>query len=85
MRLIFERPAVKALRRMPAKEATVLMSRLKRIADSPFEHHAGATSIKGGKDWFRARHGDWRALYRIDRSNQVMRVEHVLHRKEAYR
>lgn len=85
MRLIFERPAVKALRRMPAREATALIARLKRIAGSPFEHHADATSIKGGKDWFRVRHGDWRALYRIERTNQVMYVEHVLHRKDAYR
>jgi mRNA interferase RelE/StbE len=85
VRLVLEKAATKGLRRMPSKTAKALVERLKAIAAAPFAHHADAKPLGGGKDWFRVRQGDWRALYRIDRSDDTVVVEDVLHRKDAYR
>jgi mRNA-degrading endonuclease RelE of RelBE toxin-antitoxin system len=41
--------------------------------------------MEGSKDSFRVRHGDWRAVYVVDRAADVVRVERIGHRSEVYR
>jgi len=70
---------------MPSKAAAALVERLKRIAADPFGHHPDAKRLVGVRDGFRVRHGDWRAIYRIDRAADAVYVEDVVQRKDAYR
>jgi mRNA interferase RelE/StbE len=84
MQLVYEKAAVKRLERMQPKLAAAFRTELARIAASPFATHANVAALVGTKDGFRLRHGDWRALYRIDRQAQTMFVEAVLPRGGAY-
>jgi mRNA interferase RelE/StbE len=83
MRLILSPQAAKALRRMPRHDAQALLDRVKAIAADPFGAHPFAKAFGGGAG--RVRHGDWRAVYRLDTSRGEMVVSRIAHRREAYR
>ena len=83
--IVYEKRAAKALRKMRTKQATLLMLALRAIAVDPFASNPNIKRLKGAKDAFRYRVADFRAIYRIDREAQVMRVELVKPRGEAYK
>lgn len=85
MRLVWERQAIKDMARIPPKAAKAIRATLQIIAAQPFAPHPQAKTLAGQKDWFRVRHGDWRALYRLDRPSQTLIVERVKTRGDAYR
>lgn len=70
---------------MPAKPAAAMIAALERIAQDPFARHANVKPLAGVKDGFRLRHGDWRALYRLDRAAGQMIVEIVGARGDVYK
>ena len=39
----------------------------------------------GGSDFWRIRVGDYRVLYKINDAERIVKVERILHRREAYR
>jgi mRNA-degrading endonuclease RelE of RelBE toxin-antitoxin system len=84
MRLLLEKAARKGLGRMPDK-AEAMLRRLEHFAANPFAIHSNVEAMKGMKDAFRLQQGDWRAVYRIDRSADEMRVVLVDVRGSVYR
>jgi mRNA interferase RelE/StbE len=52
------------------------------LADNP--RPTGCKKLKGFKDQWRIRIGDWRVLYIVDGANQDGTVMHVAHRREVY-
>ncbi|HWK43548.1 MAG TPA: type II toxin-antitoxin system RelE/ParE family toxin [Stellaceae bacterium] len=69
---------------MPLADAEALIAALEAIAAG----HLGSLDIKALKDTaasYRLRHGDWRAVYRIDAAVDVLYVERAGHRREIYR
>lgn len=76
--------ARKALARIPHRDAMSLISKLRAVAADPFGNHPAATRLAGSED-YRLRQGDWRALYRIDRVDNVLVVDAIAHRREVYR
>jgi mRNA-degrading endonuclease RelE of RelBE toxin-antitoxin system len=85
MDLVLEKAARKGLDRMPAKAADALLKRLETIAVDPFAPHANVVRMQGEKDAFRLRQGDWRAVYRIVRQANEMRVVLIDVRGSVYR
>ena len=85
MRLVIKKAAAKTLRRMQSKVATAIIAEMERIAAEPFDRHPQAKPLKGLAGMFRLRHGDWRAVYRIDRVAETVSLEDVRKREEAYR
>lgn len=85
MRLLLEKAARKGLDRMPAKAADRMLMRLEQIAADPFALHPSVKPLEGMRDVFRLRQGDWRAVYRIVRSDNEMRVVLVDVRGSVYR
>jgi mRNA-degrading endonuclease RelE of RelBE toxin-antitoxin system len=60
--------------------------RLDEIAADPFARHANVKRYQeGGLDSFRLRHGQWRAIYRIDRKAQQVQVRIIDTRGSVYR
>ena len=51
----------------------------------PFAEHPNVKSLRGELNAFRLRQGDWRALYRVDRATQQVRVYVIDTRARAYR
>jgi mRNA interferase RelE/StbE len=85
MRLVLTRAAQRGLGRISPKLRAALIERLEAIAEQPFAKHRNVERIKGERDAFRLRQGDWRAKYRIDRKTAVMRVLVVEPRGSVYR
>ena len=52
------------------------------LADNP--RPTGCKKLKGFKDQWRIRIGDWRVLYIIGAETKTVTVMHVAHRREVY-
>lgn len=85
MKLAFGRQAAKVLGRMPTKKAAAIRKARESIAAAPFAKHANVKPLGSIEDGFRLRAGDWRVLYRLDRTQQTMFVELVKPRGDAYK
>jgi mRNA-degrading endonuclease RelE of RelBE toxin-antitoxin system len=85
MKLVLTRAAQRRLGHMSPKLRRALIERLEAIAEEPFARHLSVERIKGERDAFRLRQGDWRAIYRIDRKASEMRVLAVEPRGSVYR
>jgi mRNA-degrading endonuclease RelE of RelBE toxin-antitoxin system len=85
MNLLLEKAARNGLDRMTAKAMEAMLTRLEQIAANPFAKHSNVEAMKGAKDAFRLRQGDWRAVYRLDRGADEMRVVLVDVRGSVYR
>jgi mRNA interferase RelE/StbE len=82
---VLARGAQRGLGKIGPKMRAALVERLEGIAEEPFANHPNVERIKGERDAFRLRQGDWRAIYRIDREAGEMRVLVVVSRGSAYR
>jgi mRNA interferase RelE/StbE len=56
--------------------------RILALAENP--RPAGCKKLKGYKDHWRIRIGDWRVVYFIDDSAKFVSVTRVAHRREVY-
>ena len=52
------------------------------LADDP--RPAGARKLRGSKDSWRIRVGDWRVVYIVDDAARLVRITRVAHRREVY-
>ncbi|MGB7555501.1 MAG: type II toxin-antitoxin system RelE/ParE family toxin [Candidatus Korobacteraceae bacterium] len=63
-----------------------LFSRMDRkilaLADNP--RPAGCKKLKGYKDQWRVRVGDWRVVYIIDDDAKLISITRIAHRREVY-
>ena len=85
LELVIEKRAARRVMDLPPSGRRTLLARLARIAAAPFATHANVTHMKGEQDLFRLRQGDFRAVYRVDRVAQQVRVLVVEKRSEVYR
>jgi len=85
VRLILSPRAVKSLAAMPKRDRAGLMTKIETFAANPFAPLAAARPLKGSKDAVRIRQGDWRAICRLDRDDDLVIVEAIGHRSEIYR
>jgi mRNA-degrading endonuclease RelE of RelBE toxin-antitoxin system len=83
--IVFEKQAAKALRGIQRKTANAIMEAIRAIAAEPFARYANVERIKGIKDTFRLRRGDWRAVYAINRNSNMLTEQTVKTRGKAYK
>src|SRR5258706_2872583 len=77
--------AAKQLASVPADKRRVIVERLEVVAQDPFAPNPNLKPLKGVKNTYRLRVGDWRASYLIIRIDRVLRVIEVASRGGAYR
>ena len=77
--------AIDALKRQPANVKARVRAVVADIAADPFAKRPRTSPLKGEKDAFRYRFGDWRLLYTIDRAARVVIVVDFKPRGKAYR
>ena len=75
----YTRTAIKALKKMPAKDRNAIMAKLDSYAAGGVED---IVALKGS-DLFRLRHGNWRAIFEED--GTVIAVLKIANRREVYR
>ena len=83
MKLVIEADALKALLRMPKRDADGLREKLRLFAADPYDKHPWAKAFGSGSG--RIRHGDWRAVYEIDGQKIAVVVLKIGNRKEVYK
>lgn len=82
--MIFSPAAAKALTKAPKKMATDLVAKLQQVAVDPTGQHPWAKRLTD-QPGFRARQGDWRAIYRLDNAAGEMIVDRIAKRDEVYK
>ena len=82
--VLLERQAEKEIRSLPLKILRRIDKCLMSLASESWPR--GALKLKGkeGEGW-RIKTGDYRILYTVDKTQQVIRVYRIKHRREAYR
>jgi mRNA-degrading endonuclease RelE of RelBE toxin-antitoxin system len=85
MQLIVSAVAAKDLAALPGRDRRALFDKVQAFAADPFATHPAARPMRGRSDRIRVRHGDWRALCRIDSAAATVTLERVGHRREIYR
>lgn len=79
----FVRSARKDLERLPDAVLQRVFPRIEALADTP--RPAGCRKLRGAKDLWRIRVGDYRVVYQIDDGILLVEVRSVGDRKDVYR
>jgi mRNA interferase RelE/StbE len=82
-RIEIEAEAERDLRRMPRNTARRIRSKLVALAEDPFARNRNVKKLSGRDAW-RLRIGDWRALYTVDTENHMISVMVIRPRGSAY-
>lgn len=85
LKLIVSAVAAKALAELPRRDRQALFGKVEAFATDPFATHPAARPMRGQEERIRVRHGDWRAVCRVDRAAATVILERVAHRREIYR
>lgn len=85
MRIAWHREPLKVLRRMQRAKAEDIVEAVERIAADPSAPNNNIRPLRGVREGFRVRIGDWRASYTLDRADGVLTVIEVAPRGGAYR
>lgn len=80
--LRFTTRALRDLKRLDAPTRVRVLERIKRYIEEP---PVRAIRLKGVHDTLRIRVGDWRVLFVYESSANVVEIQRVVHRSEAYR
>ncbi|MGB9663170.1 MAG: type II toxin-antitoxin system RelE family toxin [Moorellaceae bacterium] len=83
MRLEITEPAQKDLADLDIKTQRRIKAALDRLLSYP--QAVDLKKLKGSRDMWRLRVGDWRVILRLDREQGVLYVLRIRHRREAYR
>jgi mRNA interferase RelE/StbE len=82
-RLQLSSRAEKDLNRLQGATWERVRDALVALRDDPRPH--GSKKMRGAEDSYRIRIGDYRAVYDVDDSKQIVIVQRVRHRREVYR
>ena len=82
-KISFARTARKELENLPIAIADRALSRIEKLAANP--RPRGATKLRGRKNLWRIRIGDYRVIFSIDDKSEEIDITHIRHRREVYR
>jgi len=82
-RVFLERAAEKDLKSLPLKLHNRIIVALQALAKNP--RPSGCRKLTGSDSDWRIRVSDYRIVYEIDDSAEIVRVNRVRHRREVYR
>jgi mRNA interferase RelE/StbE len=72
----------KELESLPNSVLARVVRKLESLAHDP--RPAGCKKLKGYKDHWRLRIGDWRVVYIVDDAARLVSVTRIAHRREVY-
>lgn len=77
-----KKSAIKQLSKLPTKEALWLSNELSKLSNNP--RPEGCKKLKGNKNQYRIRVGNYRAVYNIDDQILIVEVTKIGDRKDIY-
>jgi mRNA interferase RelE/StbE len=81
--VLLEQAAERDLKKLPSEMFKRIISKIKELARNPKPQWS--RKIKGSKNDWRIRVGDYRILYEIDARAKKINVMRIRHRKDVYR
>ena len=81
--VVLTESAEKDLYKLPAKTITRIIELLKSLEENPRPH--GCKKLKGYKNYWRIRVGDYRIIYAIEEVILLVDVREIGHRKNIYK
>ena len=75
--------ARKELEGLPNSVLPRAVRKMESLGDNP--RPAGCKKLKGYRDQWRVRVGDWRVVYIIDDAAKLISVTRIAHRREVYK
>lgn len=81
-KVFFKKSAVKELAHLPTSIIMRIKLVTQKIAIDPFLQ--GTKSLKGYKNLYRIRTGDYRIVYLVERQIKIVTITKIAHRKEVY-
>jgi mRNA interferase RelE/StbE len=81
--VIIDRPAAKAIKSLDRAIAERIRNQLRKLALNPYDSRITG-KVRMSEDERKSRVGDWRILFRVDKTNQVVKVTAVKPRRRAY-
>ncbi len=82
-RIEVARSALKSLARIPQPYQRRIRDRIRTLATNP--RPPGVKKLRGDRDYYRIRIGDYRVLYTVNDKERIVRIAVIAHRREAYR
>ena len=79
-RLLIKPSAARELEKLPPKDRTRTVAKIRRLGSNP--RPDGAEKLSG-QDKYRLRQGDYRVLYSIDDTQATVVIVRIGHRREA--
>lgn len=80
----FTRDASKALAKLPVDLKSLIIKKIKEVAEAPYEQHNNVKRLQGCPE-FRLRVHDWRVIYRVQDDRVVLLVIKIASRGEVYK
>ncbi len=78
------KPSVeKDFRSLPKSTLVRIMKQIERLANEPLPRQS--VKLEGLDDFYRIRVGDYRVVYKVDRSAKSVTINYVRHRRDVYR
>jgi mRNA interferase RelE/StbE len=74
--------AKKELEALPDKLLARVVRKIDSLSQSP--RPPGCKKLKGHKDQWRVRVGDWRVVYIVEDARKLISVTRIAHRREVY-
>lgn len=81
-RVVLARSGERDLSGLPEATQDRLIRAVDALAANP--RPSGVKKLRGTKDLWRIRVGDYRVIYRVDDGKRLVDISHVRHRREAY-
>ncbi len=75
-------PARRELEALSDNVLARIVKKIETLGDAP--RPVGCKKLKGYKDQWRVRVGDWRVVYIIDDAAKLVSVTRIAHRREVY-
>ena len=75
-------PARKELEALPSSVLARVVKKVESLGDAP--RPTGCKKLRGYKDQWRVRVGDWRVVYIIDDEAKLVSITRIAHRREVY-
>lgn len=82
-KLVFKSSVEKDLRPIPKATISRILSRVAKLQEEP--RTRGTVKLSGAEKLYRIRVGNYRVIYEIDDEKELIIVQYVRHRQEAYR
>ncbi|RLE62243.1 MAG: type II toxin-antitoxin system RelE/ParE family toxin [Thermoprotei archaeon] len=82
-KILLKRSVEKDLRKIDSSRVSRVVEAIRALAENPFP--SGCKRLRGAKNFYRIRVGDYRIIYWVDVKEKIIIVYYVRHRRTAYR